>query len=186
MEPHRMSTSPTFFSPSPISPQSSVHIPSRRSLRNVWIPVLCALVFIRCTSTSFMSGSHTEVLVDAVWRAVFGHWHWNLTSVVNGEARKVGHFFGYGIVGLIFRKAWYTSMRAYALAVGSKLVLFASSLGVACTFLVACLDEWHQKFVPGRVSSFHDVMVDTTGAMFLTLVVLVLRARRRRKALRTC
>jgi VanZ family protein len=65
-------------------------------------------------------------------------------------------------------------------------VLFASSLGVACTFLVACLDEWHQKFVPGRVSSFHDVMVDTTGAMFLTLVVLALRAHRRRKAMRAC
>jgi VanZ family protein len=133
-----------------------------------------------------MSGSHTEVLVDGVWRALFGHWHFNLTSEVNEGGRKVGHFFGYGVVGLIFRKAWYTSMRAYALAFGSKLVLFASSLGVVCTFLVASLDEWHQKFVPGRVSSFRDVMVDTTGALFLTLVLLALRAYRRKKALRAC
>jgi VanZ family protein len=60
---------------------------------------------------------------------------------------------------------------------------FAASLAVASTFVVASLDEWHQHYVPGRVSSFHDVLVDTTGALLLNVLVWELRARRRRKML---
>jgi VanZ family protein len=58
-----------------------------------------------------------------------------------------------------------------------------SALSVLSTFIVASLDELHQRFVPGRVSSFHDVMVDTAGAVFLNAVFWTVRAYRRGKAL---
>jgi VanZ family protein len=85
------------------------------------------------------------------------------------------------MIGLIFRNAWVASLRALTSLVRAWVAPFAGSLAVASTFLVACLDEWHQKFVPGRVSSFHDVLVDTTGALLLNVMVWELRARKRRQ-----
>ena len=90
---------------------------------------------------------------------------------VNFAGRKVGHFFGYGTIGLMFRRAWYHSLRSYVLAFRGTAILVSSVLGIVSTFALASLDEWHQMFLPGRASSFHDVMVDTAGALFLTIVV---------------
>jgi len=108
----------------------------RRSVRGEWIPVLFALVFVAFTSTSFMGGSHTQVFVIAVWRAVFGGWHLHWAVEANQIGRKIGHFLGYGVIGLLFRKAWFVTMRAYAM-IGNRLILFSSTLGVASTFLLA-------------------------------------------------
>lgn len=85
--------------------------PLRRSVRGEWIPVLFALILVAFTSTSFMGGSHTGDLVSAVWRAVFGNWHFQWAYEANLIGRKVGHFLGYGAIGLLFRKAWYATMR---------------------------------------------------------------------------
>lgn len=149
------------------------------TLRRAWLPVFCALGFICFTSTSLMGGSHTQIIVNHAWHAIFGNWHYDLVGKINGDGRKVGHFFGYGTVGLLFRRAWHTSMRAWALAINSKLALFSASLGIASTFGVASLDEWHQRFLAGRVGTFHDVMLDTCGAFFLNLMLFAYRAHKR-------
>lgn len=139
-----------------------------------------------------MGGSHTQVLVNDVWRAVLGKWHWNITGTVNQVIRKVGHFFGYGTIGLLFRSAWHSSIRAHLVAInyrrldsrllGRRLMLSASGLSVLCTFAVGCLDEWRQKYVPGRVGSLRDVLLDTAGALVLNLAFWGVRAQRRRRA----
>ena len=177
-------SSPTLLHPQVTAPRARV---------NQWVPVLLSLVFVCFTSTSFMGGSHTQVLVDNVWRAVLGTWHRNITATVNEVIRKVGHFFGYGMIGLLFRNAWHSSIRAHLVAInyrrlgsrllGRRLMLSASGLSVLCTFVVGCLDEWHQKYLPGRVSSFRDVLLDTAGALVLNLVFWSLRAQRRRRSL---
>ena len=101
-------------------------------------------------------------------------------AIVNEVCRKVGHFFGYGMIGLLFRNAWHSSIRAHLVAIrhrwlgnrllGRRLMVSVSALSIFCTFIVASLDELHQRFVPGRVSSFRDVLLDTTGALVLNLV----------------
>jgi VanZ family protein len=85
------------------------------------------------------------------------------------------------MIGLIFRNAWYTSLRALTSLVRSWVTPFAAMLAVSSTFMLACLDEWHQRYVPGRVSSFRDVLVDTTGALLLNVIYWNLRAYRRRR-----
>lgn len=135
-----------------------------------------------------MSGKHTQVWLQDVWRPLLGKWHWDLTGPVNEICRKVGHFFGYGMIGLIFRNAWHTSIRTGLVRIGAGLaslqgMVSVSTLAVLSTFLVASLDELHQRYVPGRVSSFHDVMVDTTGAIFLNVVFWIVRARQHSKVL---
>lgn len=182
-----MSTPPLLLHSSHVAPHRASSRPS-----NQWAPVFFSLVFVCFTSTSFMGGSHTQVLVDAVWRALLGKWHWNITAIVNEVIRKVGHFFGYGMIGLLFRNAWHSSIRAHLVAIhhrwlgsrllGRRLMVSAFGLSILCTFIVAGLDEWHQKYVPGRVSSFRDVLLDTAGALVLNLVFWSLRAHRRRRA----
>jgi hypothetical protein len=103
LEMYRMATFSALSNPS--------SAPLRRSVRGEWIPVLFALILVAFTSTSFMGGSHTGDLVSAVWRAVFGNWHFQWAYEANLIGRKVGHFLGYGAIGLLFRKAWYATMR---------------------------------------------------------------------------
>jgi VanZ family protein len=153
------------------------------SVRIKWLPVLFSLAFICFTSTTFMGGSHTQVVVNAIWKAVLGKWHFDATGVVNGDLRKVGHFFGYGMIGIFFRNAWFSSVRALTTLMRSWLMPFAASLAIASTFVVACLDEWHQRYLQGRNGCFHDVLLDTAGALVLNLAVWAVRARRRRRTL---
>lgn len=166
-----MSASQALLNPLQVAP--------RRDVRSKWLPVLFSLAFVCFTSTAFMGGSHTQVVLNAVWKALLGTWHWNETGAVNAHLRKVGHFFGYGMIGVFFRNAWYSTIRV----VRHWLMPVSVSLGVLSTLAVASLDEWHQTFLPGRVGSMHDVLLDATGAICLNLLVWAVCARRRRNAL---
>lgn len=168
-----MSTLPVLLSPSPI--------PSRRNFRNAWIPVLCAVAFVAFTSTTLMSGFHTQKIVDFVWDNVLGKWHRDDTGFVNFAGRKVGHFLGYGTIGLMFRRAWYHSLRSYMMALRGTAVLVSSVLGIVSTFALASLDEWHQMFLPQRHGSLWDAALDAAGALFLTVAIAAFRALQRRR-----
>jgi VanZ family protein len=170
-----MAASPVLLTPHRIAPSHSV--------RSHWIYVLFSVVFVACTSNRYFGGMYSGVVVNAVWRAVLGPWHYEMRGEANEVLRKVGHFFGYGIVGLIFRSAWYSSARAFAWVTQRWLTLFASALAVLSTFLLACLDEWHQHYVPGRVGSVRDAMIDASGALVLSVFVWELRVYRRNKVL---
>jgi VanZ family protein len=135
-----------------------------------------------------MSGYHTQFVVSDVWKALFGGWHDDWIGLVNLAGRKFGHFFGYGAIGLLFRNAWHSTLRERAIRlgvtlVGSRLVAWSTGLSALSIFLVACLDELHQHFLPQRVGSFGDVLRDTGGAIFLNLVFWTVRACKRRKAI---
>lgn len=153
----------------------------------VWLPVFFSIAFICFTSTTLMSGYHTQFVVDDAWKLVFGKWHCNCTGPLNYDGRKLGHFFGYGLIGMIFRKAWHETLRDRARRVGrtlraSRLSLLSAVLSVASIFLVASLDELHQRFLPQRVGSFEDVLRDTLGTVFLNLVLFAWRAYKRSSA----
>ena len=165
-----------------LSPVGSNNFRNKANLRSAWIPIVGSLAFICFTSSTVMGGSHTQVVLDHIWKAVLGNWHTNLIGPVNGDSRKIGHFFGYGTIGLLFRRAWHISMRAWALVAGSRIAFYAASLGIASTFAVASLDEWHQRFLAGRVGSFHDVMLDTCGALCLNLLLFAYRSHKREQA----
>ncbi len=74
--------------------------------------------------------------------------------------RKLAHFTEYFILAVSVAFPLYVyGMR------GFPLVIFA---GVFCVGF-ACLDEYHQSFVAGRVASKKDVLVDSCGA-FLGII----------------
>jgi len=174
-----MSASPIALYSSPLRSTSKARTP-----RMHWLPVLGALIFICFTSTTLLGGTKTGMVVATVWKALFGSSHIKLAWEINFIGRKIGHFFGYGMVGLIFRNAWYKTASAFSLVAKTWLYPFAAFLAVVSTFTVGSLDEYHQMFLPGRVGCLHDALLDTSGAIFLNLVFLIVVAYKHKKAQR--
>jgi len=150
------------------------------AIRKEWVAVLCTAIFICCTSTTFMGAKNSQIVVNAIWKALFGNWQAGQLGFINGVLRKTGHFLGYGTVGLIFRNAWYKTAQSFSLVVKSWLHPFAGVLAVVSTFVACSLDECHQMYIPGRVGCLRDALWDMSGAIFLNLLFWAFWVRRRR------
>jgi VanZ family protein len=149
------------------------------TLPMAWLPAIFGLVVISVESTTLMRGANTGRwlmdLCDSIWGRADG----STVATANFVLRKVGHFSGYGILGLFFRRGWYASLRRRWMGTRSGLRGAAMTLAVLSTFLVASADEWHQGLLIGRVSSPYDVLLDTTGAILFNVVLLKILALRR-------
>jgi VanZ family protein len=44
--------------------------------------------------------------------------------------------------------------------------------------LVACLDEWHQSYLPSRTGNLHDVLLDSTAALIAQIILFLALPRR--------
>lgn len=150
--------------------QSSTNDAERPTLTMAWLPVLFGLTVISFESTSTMSSANTGRWMLDIFHSLWGQTDWNSVDAVNLLLRKFGHLCGYGTLGVLFRRAWYVSLRRSWEGPRSRLPFSASALAVIFTFSVACLDEVHQRFLVGRTSSFYDVLLDTAGAVLFIRV----------------
>lgn len=163
--------------------QPSIDTAQYPTLSRAWLPVCFGLIVISCESTALMSGANTSH-----WLLNLCHSLWGQLDSANFEAthflfRKLGHFSGYGLLSLLFRRAWLITLRRTWKGPRSRLPFSAAALAMFCTFFVACLDEWHQSYLPGRVSSPYDVTIDTAGALLFNIALTYYMDRRRRALL---
>ena len=86
---------------------------------------------------------------------------------IDHVGRKCVHASEYALLCFL----WWRALRT----VMDRTVALAAAWGIA--FLYAISDEYHQRFVAGRHSSWVDVAIDSMGAALF--VVLALRARKR-------
>jgi VanZ family protein len=165
-----------------ITPSLPPHPAIRRSLRYAWIAVCCGVAVICVESSPFGGGNNTGRLLHDLWpNQLARNWNPAAFGLVHHLLRKLGHFTGYGTLSLLFNNAWHRSARFYLGIIGGQLRFAAYTLAVAFTFFIGCMDEWHQKIVPGRTSTFHDVLIDTSGALCFNIVLWAIRIHRRRK-----
>lgn len=80
--------------------------------------------------------------------------------------RKTAHFTEYAILGGLF----FLNLRNTPLG----LIKHPLATSILFSFLYACTDEIHQIFVPGRSAQFRDVLIDTLGASFGTLIAYLI------------
>ncbi len=145
----------------------SVRVPSN------WLPMVFLLCAIAAESTRTAGQSHTLRFLSAVLNRLHLTGYCPDLSVTNNELRKLGHFCGYGLLGLFSTQVWlslllHSGRRGWRLAARR-----GAALGVLTAASVATLDEWHQRYLPGRNSSFADVLLDTSGAvLFVSLFLL--------------
>lgn len=157
---------------------------SPRTNQFAWIPVFCGIAVICMESTNKMGAGQTGIWLRELL-GLFGAGSATAVEMLNHYLRKGGHFTGYGLLGLFFASAWFSVLRGRYAGTWSTLRLRAGVFGVASTLVVASADEIHQMFLPSRGASIWDVLLDTSGALTLNLIVFAYLAMRRNAMVQT-
>jgi VanZ family protein len=143
---------------------------------SAWLPVILAILVIAVESTPAFGSEHTSAPLRWVFEHLFGpvpdmRWY-----RIHHFIRKLGHFTGYGLVGVTWLRALWMTFDRWSF-------LRSSFLAVLGTALIASSDELHQTFLPNRTGMFSDVILDCTGALVLQLLVYAILRMFRPRAL---
>lgn len=142
---------------------------STKRILKVWLPSAAWLGVIAIESTNIGSAEHTGWILYPVFhflfhvdRARFATWHIVL--------RKTGHVVGYSILSVLLFRSW----RATFPRLSSNWCLQWATTALLTTSLVATLDEWHQSFLPSRTGTVHDVILDSSAALVMQILLFVI------------
>jgi VanZ family protein len=139
----------------------------RHHVLKAWIALILWLIVISIESTAYLSSQNTSRFLYPLLHFLFGieyarfePWHFLL--------RKAGHVFGYGLLSILFFRAFRETL---PLASGARWRLRWANIAVLGTLLVASLDEWHQSYIPTRTGTLHDVILDTAAGIAAQLAL---------------
>lgn len=118
------------------------------------------------------------ILIGRILFADFGMWDKAMqlafASEISHVVRKTAHATEYGILALF----WFNSL----LGKDSRIVKMGIITVIICA-VYAASDEFHQLFIEGRSGKIGDVLIDSLGALIITLVcMLVCYLYRKRKS----
>src|SRR6476620_5856849 len=133
------------------------HETSQRRRLSRYGPLVFWGILIFIGSGSVLSAEHTSVLIKFV--------KWLYPSASPGFLawfhflmRKAGHLTEYAILASLAARAFRSSSLHFFRQHWFKLSLLLA-------MLYALTDEFHQSFVPSRTASWHDSLIDSTGAL---------------------
>ncbi len=138
-----------------------------------WFPILIWMAVIFGASADSGSFRHSSRILAPLLHWLFPHLPEATVDRIVFVARKGAHVTEYGILALLFWRALRRPVRrdprpwSWRIA-GWSMLLVA---------LYAASDEFHQRFVPGRDASVHDVVIDTCGAFLVLLLLRVIGQR---------
>jgi VanZ family protein len=137
----------------------------RREL-NYWLPPIVWAAAILLASTDLFSSSNTAGVVQRIALTIFGHRFAPATAeTLNFFIRKTAHLTEYGILSALTFRALRGERRSWNPRWAIGAIAFAA--------FIASIDEIRQSFVPSRVGTWHDVLLDTAGA---TIAQILIRA----------
>ena len=125
----------------------------------VWLLVIFIFSAMNATSSSSLTDSVLEVveyirnrssIIDNLFTTLTQN-H-SLFFII----RKMAHMFVFCVLQIISFSVFRTLNMSY---------LKSAIFSMLAVFGYACLDEFHQLFVPGRSGQFTDVMIDTLGGI---------------------
>jgi VanZ family protein len=133
-----------------------------------WIAALLWLGLIAGESTTVGSASNTRRILYPLLHFVVGldrlrfeTWHFYI--------RKSGHFIGYFMLSWLLFRAWKVTLPF----VSAGWSIQWARIALFMTALVACLDEWHQTYLPSRAGALHDVLLDSSAAFVAQTVIFL-------------
>ena len=133
----------------------------------LWLCVLTAF------STDTFSAEHTGGILLKILHALFGQISAHQFLIIHFFVRKSAHFCSYGLLGALAFFSWRATLPSL-----QRGTLRWSLLAVLLAAAAGGLDEFHQRFVPSRGSSIHDVLLDSIGAVFFQVVIALWLGRR--------
>jgi VanZ family protein len=133
-----------------------------------WGPAILGVAVIVTESTSTFSAHNTSSWLRPIFERFLGPMSTPVWEEFHHLLRKSGHFTGYGILCVLFLRAWLltlaTDLRLATRAWRMRSWIFA----VLSTAVVAGADEWHQTFLPSRTGMFSDAVLDTCGGIIVS------------------
>ena len=153
----------------------------RHQVLKAWIAAILWLIVIALESTAMGSARNTSRFLYPLLHFLFGM-GWERFEPLHFFLRKVGHVFGYGLLSILFFRAWRETLPALG---DPNWTWRWANISVLGTALVASLDEWHQTFIPSRTGTIHDVLLDTCAAIGAQILILLWVKWRARKPLKT-
>lgn len=145
----------------------------------VWLPVAVMLLVIARESTAAFGSVNTSPVLRSIFESAFGRVSDVAWETIHHYVRKTGHFLGYGTLGVTWLRAfllvWLAPLQHQAAAVWRR---WSLQMALCCTALTASLDELHQSYIPDRTGMVSDVLLDTTGALVVCLVIASFWLRR--------
>ena len=134
-----------------------------------WWPVVLSAAVVAASSSTWMGSDHTSRPLRWLWEMVFGAVPDTRWDVIHLCIRKIGHFTGYGLIGLAWLRAWRLTLPRLSYLNDAILAVLGAALLASC-------DEYHQTFLPNRTGSPWDVLLDCCGALAMCLVVRIFAA----------
>ena len=138
-------------------------------------------------STDMASAKNTGGLLYNVISFVAPHVDHSFVDILNEVLRKTGHFLGYGILSVfVFLALKNTNRdrlrnlvrRPWGIYLRDLWRLEWSFIGVMAALGMATYDEIHQTFIPSRTGRWQDVVIDTSGAIAMQVLVYFLAMRK--------
>ncbi len=146
---------------------------SRRHATLWWIPTLIWLGVLASFSTDTFSAEHTGKILWKLVHFFYGNISQAAFEQLHFLVRKSAHFFSYGLLSCFAFFSW----RATVPDVRAWTARWCG-LALLLTLLAGSADEFHQSFIPSRTSTWHDVVIDMTGAVcFQWVIAWVMRRR---------
>lgn len=153
--------------------QGDLHVSPRRKLL-LWLATLVWLCLLAVFSTDTFSAEHTGSILWKIVHAAYGEISQRQFAVLHFFVRKAAHFTFYGMLSVFAYYSWKATLPA------RRIWTFRwSGLALATTLIAGSLDEFHQSLVPSRTASFHDVLLDVTGALFFQILIAAFAGGRR-------
>jgi VanZ family protein len=146
----------------------------RHHVLKAWIALILWLIVISIESTTYLSSQNTSRFLYPLLHFLFGidyarfePWHFLM--------RKAGHVFGYGLLSILFFRAFRATLPAVS---GARWRLSWANIAVLGTFVVASLDEWHQSYIPTRTGTVRDVMLDSAAGIAAQVALFLYHRQR--------
>jgi VanZ family protein len=144
-----------------------------------WLPTFAWLCVLASFSTDTFSADHTGSVLLKLIHFFYGRISHHQFEQIHFLVRKSAHFCSYGFLSALAFFSWRATFPA-----SQRWSLRWAALGVLTAFAAGSLDEFHQSFVPSRTSSFHDVLIDTAGALFFQILIALWLSFRESRAKR--
>jgi len=121
----------------------------------LWLPALAWAVVISIFSTHLFTAENTSRIIIPVLHWLFPSLPPQTLAFLHHIIRKCAHFIEYFILSLLILRGIRAGRH------GTKLAWAVLAIAIVAGY--ASLDEFHQRFVPGRTPAVTDVLIDTTG-----------------------
>ena len=136
---------------------------------NPWLPVVLWMAFIFVLSSDLGSATQTSMIIEPLLLWLRPNASPDDIARVQFFVRKFAHVSEYAVLALLLFRAIRRAPGPSSSAWSWKRAGLALFIAAA----YAASDEWHQSFVPSRTADFHDVLIDSCGALIgLTIVFL--------------